>query len=143
MTLNHDANGFVVLDRYACLERLALRRVASVAITDDALPLVLPALYVLSGEDILVAAAATGILGRRMPNSVISLCVHDLDDELSSGWSVTVTGRAERVISPADLPDIGDLRRWGSGDSLQIVVRVDTERISGRQIPLTIGTLAR
>ncbi len=139
MTLNRDANGFVVLDRYACLERLALHRVASVAITDGALPLVLPALYVLSGEDILVAAAQTGILGRRMPNSVVSLCVHDLDDELLSGWTVTVTGRAEVVISPDELPDACDLRRWGPGDSAQIVVRVDTDRISGRQIPLVIG----
>lgn len=138
MTLNRDANGFVVLDRCACLERLALHRVAAVAITDGALPLVLPALYVLSGEHILVAAAETGILGRRMPNSVVSLCVHDLDDELLSGWTVTVTGRAERVISPHDLPDARDLRTWGSGDS-QILVRVDTERISGRQIPLMVG----
>ena len=143
MTQNRDANGFVVLDRSACLERLALHRVASVAVTDGALPLVLPALYVLSGEDILVAAAESGILGRRMPNSVVSLCVHDLDDELLSGWTVTVTGRAEPVISPEDLPDAHDLRRWGLGDSSQIVVRVDTERISGRQIPVTGGARGR
>ena len=143
MTLNSDANGFVVLDRAACLERLALHHVASVAITDGALPLVLPALYLLSGEDILVAAAQTGILGRRMPNSVVSLCVYDLDDELLSGWTVTVTGRAEPVISLEDLTYARDLRRWGAGDASQVVVRVDTERISGRQIPVTIGARVR
>ncbi len=135
MNLNRDANGYVVLDRRACLDRLAQHRVAALAITEHALPLVLPALYTLSGEDVLVSAASSGILGRRMPNSVISLCVHDLDDDLLSGWTVTVTGRAELVTSPADLAAAAELRRWGSGDSSQVVVRVSTEHISGRQIP--------
>ncbi len=104
------------------------------AITDGALPLVLPALYTLHGEDILVGAAPTGILGRRMPNSIVSLCVHDVDDDLLSGWTVTVTGRAEPVHSPGDLVDAVDLRQWGFGHSTQVVVRIGTELISGRQI---------
>lgn len=136
MSRHRDDNGFFVLDRRTCLEHLARHRVASVAITDGALPLVLPVVYVLRGDDIFVGAAANGILGRRLPNNVISLCVHDLDDELSSGWTVTVTGWAEPVISPADVADTFDLRRWGSGQSTQVIVRVNTERISGRQISL-------
>ena len=134
MNLNRDANGFVVLDRYACLERLAQRRVAALAITEHALPLVLPALYTLRGEDVFVGAATSGILGRRMPNNVVSLCVHDLDDDLLSGWTVTVIGRAELVTSPADLDAATELRRWGSDDSSQLLVRVSTEHISGRLI---------
>jgi nitroimidazol reductase NimA-like FMN-containing flavoprotein (pyridoxamine 5'-phosphate oxidase superfamily) len=134
MRLHRDANGFEVLDRGTCLEHLAQHRLASLAITDGALPLVLPVLYTLYGEDILVGAAPTGILGRRMPNSIVSLCVHDLDDELLSGWTVTVTGRAEQVHNPGDLVEDVDLRRWGVGQSSQVVVRIGTELISGRQI---------
>jgi len=134
MNAPRDANGFVVLDRQACLERLAQRSVASLAITDGALPLVLPALYMLHGEDILMAAAETGVLGRRLPNSVISLCVYDLDDRLSKGWSVTVTGQAERIHGRDAIDRTADLRRWGSDDAGQLVVRIGTERISGRQI---------
>ncbi len=139
MTTHRDANGFAVLDRQACLDRLAQHRVASLAITDGALPLVLPALYALQGEDILVGAARTGILGRRMPNSVVSLCVHDLDDDLLSGWTVTVTGLADPIESPGDLADLADLdlRQWGVGRSTQVVVRIGTELISGRQIAPT------
>lgn len=132
-----DTNGFVVLDRQACLERLAQHRVASLAITDGALPLVLPALYVLHGEDIFLGASCTQILGRRLPNNVISLCVHELGEDLLSGWTVTVTGLAEPVSSSADLADVLDLRRWGFVQSTQIVVRVGTELISGRQIVQT------
>jgi hypothetical protein len=134
MNVNRDANGFVVLDRRACLERLAQRRVAALAITDHALPVVLPALYTLRGEDVLVGAASSGVLGRRMPDSVVSLCVHDLDDDLLNGWSVTVTGLAEVVTSLADLVAAAELRRWGTGEAVQVVVRIGTEHISGRLI---------
>jgi nitroimidazol reductase NimA-like FMN-containing flavoprotein (pyridoxamine 5'-phosphate oxidase superfamily) len=134
MNVNRDANGFVVLDRRACLELLAQHRVAALAITDHALPLVLPALYTLRGEDVLVGAASSGILGRRMPDSVVSMCVHDLDDDLLNGWTVTVTGLAEVVTSLADLTAVAELRRWGSAEASQVVVRVSTEHISGRLI---------
>lgn len=134
MDANRDANGFVVLDRDACLARLALRRVAALAITEGALPLVLPALYVLSGEDMLVGAARSGILGRRLPNSVISLCVHNVDEDLLSGWTVTTTGWAEPVSSPAELSGAHALRQWTSDPASQVVVRVSTKHISGRQI---------
>jgi nitroimidazol reductase NimA-like FMN-containing flavoprotein (pyridoxamine 5'-phosphate oxidase superfamily) len=134
MNVNRDANGFLVLDRRGCLERLAQRRVAALAITDHALPVVLPALYTLRGDDLLVGAASSGVLGRRMPDSVVSLCVHDLDDDLLSGWTVTVTGLAEVVTSLADLMAAAELRRWGSDDASQVVVRIGTEHISGRLI---------
>jgi hypothetical protein len=104
------------------------------AITEHALPLVLPALYTLRGGDLFVGAATSGILGRRMPNNVVSLCVHDLDDDLLSGWTVTVIGRAELVTAPDDFGAAAELRRWGSDDSSQVLVRVSTEHISGRQI---------
>jgi Pyridoxamine 5'-phosphate oxidase len=140
MDVTCDANGFAVLDRRGCLERLAQHRVAAVAITDGALPIVLPALYALSGEDILVGVAATGILGRRMPDNVVSLCVYELDDDLSTGWTVTVTGLAKSVSSVAEPSEADGLRRWGGRDSEQIVVRIGTEQISGRQLPLKSPT---
>ena len=128
MNLDRDAHGFVVLDRRACLERLAMHRVASLAITEHALPVVLPALYMLKGEDILVGASRSGILGRCLPDSVVSLCVHDVADDLLSGWTVTVTGWAEPV------PEAVEFRQWASDDLSQIVVRISTDHISGRQI---------
>lgn len=128
MPSNRDANGYVILDRAACLQRLALRRVASLAITEHALPVVLPVLYTLDDEDIVVGAASTGVLGRRLPGNVVSLCVHDVADDLLSGWTVTVTGRAVPVAESTEL------RRWAADNSRQVVVRIGTERISGRQI---------
>jgi uncharacterized protein len=134
MSLPRDANGFVVLDRRACLERLALRRVAAVAITQSALPLVLPVVYHMCGEDMLMASARSGILGRHLPNSVVSLCVHDVDDDLLSGWTVTATGRAELVRTPDEVPQVEGLQRWASEPSAQVVVRISLDLLSGRLI---------
>lgn len=128
MNRDRDAHGFVVLDRRACLERLSLRRVASLAITEHALPIVLPALYMVKGEDILVGASRTGILGRCLPDSVVSLCVQDVAEDLLSGWTVTVTGWAEAVTEAVEFG------RWATDDLAQIVVRITTDYISGRQI---------
>jgi nitroimidazol reductase NimA-like FMN-containing flavoprotein (pyridoxamine 5'-phosphate oxidase superfamily) len=128
MTVNRDTYGFLVLDRAACLERLALHRVASLAITEHALPVVLPVLYMLQDDAILVGAGQSGILGRCLPNSVVSLCVHDLAHDLSSGWTVSVTGWAEPVA------DAVEFRRWATEELTQVVVRISTEHISGRQI---------
>jgi hypothetical protein len=132
MNLDRDAHGFVVLDRQACLERLTMHRVASLAITEHALPVVLPALYMLQGDDILVGASRTGIFGRCLPDSVVSLCVHDLADDLLSGWTVTVTGWARPVTEAVEF------RQWATDDSTQIVVRISTDHISGRQITSTL-----
>jgi len=134
MNTNRDANGFVVLDRDACLALLALRSVAAVAITDGGLPLVLPAMYVLDGESILVGASRSGILGRRLPSNVISLCVHDVDDDLRSGWTVTATGLAEPMSSVVSPESTQAFRRWAADPSTQVVVRLSTEHMSGRQI---------
>jgi nitroimidazol reductase NimA-like FMN-containing flavoprotein (pyridoxamine 5'-phosphate oxidase superfamily) len=128
MLMNLDANGFVILDREECLERLARHRVASIAVTERALPVVLPALYVLRGTDILVGASPDGILGRCLPNNVVSLCVYDLARDLSSGWTVSVTGRAELVV------DLVEFRCWATADLTQVVVRIGTEHITGREI---------
>jgi nitroimidazol reductase NimA-like FMN-containing flavoprotein (pyridoxamine 5'-phosphate oxidase superfamily) len=129
MGLDRDTNGLVVLDRRACLERLAQRGISVVAITDGALPVALPVQYALVGEDVVLAAAEHGILGRCLPHNVVSICVSDLDESLSFGWTVTVTGLAEPVDPYPGHAGVHAIRRWGS-----VVVRVGTEHVSGRQI---------
>ena len=134
MTDSEDGNGFVVLDRRACLDRLGLRRVGAVAVTDGVLPLVLPAVYTMWGDDIVLGAHRDGVLGRCLPNSIVSICVFDVDDLLHASWSVTVTGRAEPVMWPLVMDPGPLLRTWGPDRSDQVLVRVRTDRITGRQI---------
>jgi hypothetical protein len=54
--------------------------------------------------------------------------VHDVADDLQSGWTVSVTGWAEPVAEAVEF------RRWATDDLTQIVVRISTDHITGRQI---------
>jgi nitroimidazol reductase NimA-like FMN-containing flavoprotein (pyridoxamine 5'-phosphate oxidase superfamily) len=131
-----DSQGLIILDREACLDRLAGHRLAAMAITEQAMPLVLPVVYALHDGEILIGTDPSGVLGRRLPNSVVSLCVHDLNDELLSGWTVTVVGEAFALETETELPSDVRQRLWHPGCvGEQAFVRISTERMSGRQIP--------
>lgn len=126
-----DSNGLIILDRATCLELLATGMVAALAITEGALPVVLPVFYTLLGDDLVVGAAATGVLGRRLPGTVVSLCAHQIAPDLSNGWSVTVTGEAELLKGN---PEHLRLPTW-QPNVPRTIVRISTDIVSGRGIP--------
>ena len=62
--------------------------------------------------------------------------VDRLDEALSQGWSVLVTGRAARVTSEADvrrLEQQTDIRPWAGG-ARDVYVRIIPRKITGRRI---------
>jgi len=59
-----------------------------------------------------------------------------LDEALSQGWSVLVTGRAVRVASEADvryLEQHTSVRPWAGG-ARDVYVRIIPRKITGRRI---------
>jgi uncharacterized protein len=134
---SRDRNGLIVLGRRACLERLALRRVGTIALTDAALPIAVPAVYAVADREIVLRADRTSLLGRNLPGAVVSLCVFDIPDDLASGWTVTVTGHAAAVDDEAQLDrlPLDRLPMWGASGDSSVVACLDTERISGRVLP--------
>jgi hypothetical protein len=153
MVAIRDGNGLIVLDRQACLDKLASRRVGTIALTEGALPVAVPTVYTLFRSDVVICAGRTSLLGRRLPDAIVSLCVQDVPDDLTGGWNVTVTGHAELLDDPAVLRALpwDRLPSWASGALLpgsdatdrvgSIVTRLGTERITGRVVP--IGWSAR
>jgi uncharacterized protein len=147
MVATKDRNGLIVLDRQACLDRLASRRVGTIALTEGALPVAVPTVYTLFGTDVVISADPTSLLGRRLPDAIVSLCVQDVPDDLTGGWNVTVIGCAEIIHDPAILDALpwDRLPSWGSaplgptgnagGRVGSIVARLGTERVTGRVVP--------
>lgn len=136
MNAKHDRNGLIVLDREACLARLARRRLATLALSDGALPVAVPAVYALSDETIYLAGSRGGLVGRCLPGSIVSMCVHDVDDDLAAGWSVTVTGLATPLkLATTTLELLGFAPSpWLADEGSRIVVSLDTQRTTGREI---------
>jgi nitroimidazol reductase NimA-like FMN-containing flavoprotein (pyridoxamine 5'-phosphate oxidase superfamily) len=136
MNAKHDRNGLIVLDREACLARLARRRLATLALSDGALPVAVPAVYALADEMVYLAGSKGGLVGRCLPGSIVSMCVHDVDDDLAGGWSVTVTGLATPLkLTNSSLALLGLVPSpWLADEGTRILVSLDTQRTTGREI---------
>ncbi|MGH3025504.1 MAG: pyridoxamine 5'-phosphate oxidase family protein, partial [Gaiellaceae bacterium] len=65
----------------------------------------------------------------------VSFEVDHIDEAMSEGWSVLITGRAQLVDDPAELDRLVQLgvEPWPGGHR-DAVIRVVTEAISGRAI---------
>ena len=75
-----------------------------------------------------------GSLADASGGNAVALEADELDDRLSSGWSVVVLGRAEQVEDPAELAML--FRRigqpWAPG-SRPVLVRILPSQVTGRR----------
>jgi hypothetical protein len=127
-----DGCGLVVLDRAGCLELLGIPRVGCLAVTDQAMPVVLPVAYALDNDRLVMRLASGSLLGRAAPNRVVGFGVHSGDLQRFGGWSVSVTGFAQPIPEPLGLvhrPQ-GPLGGWADGHDVWIAL--STERMTGR-----------
>jgi hypothetical protein len=65
----------------------------------------------------------------------VSFEVDQIDEAMSEGWSVLVTGRARLVDDPAELEQLADIgiEPWPGGHR-EAVIRIETAEMSGRSI---------
>jgi nitroimidazol reductase NimA-like FMN-containing flavoprotein (pyridoxamine 5'-phosphate oxidase superfamily) len=66
--------------------------------------------------------------------TAVALEIDELDDRLSSGWSVVVQGRAEQVDDKSELADLFHHVRdpWAPG-SRPVLVRITPSQVTGRR----------
>jgi nitroimidazol reductase NimA-like FMN-containing flavoprotein (pyridoxamine 5'-phosphate oxidase superfamily) len=97
-------------------------------------PRILPVnLSVLDGN-VFFRTALYGGLADAASGDAVAMEADELDDRLSSGWSVVVIGRAEQVDDPAEIATL--FRRidqpWAPG-SRPVLVRVVPSQVTGRR----------
>ena len=118
-----------------CFDLLALGGVGRVAFTTSDGPVVLPVNYVVSGHTVIFRTAPDTLLAGCL-NGLAGFEVDRLDEELSQGWSVLVTGHAVRVTSEAEVRHLeqhAPVRPWADG-SRDVYVRITPRNITGRRI---------
>ncbi len=132
------ANALQGLSRVECLRLLASRQVGRLAfIAREGQPLILPVNYTVDGEYLFVRSGAGPKLAAAERRELVSFEVDDIDEVGRRGWSVVVTGRAERlrwaqrgsrvmINSSVRLPET-----WADGPRPH-VIRVHISRITGR-----------
>jgi hypothetical protein len=124
------------LPREECLDLLRGKTVGRMAYVARAgVPDIAPVNYVLSGSDVLVRSGPGPKLQAAERRELVAFEVDDVDDEASTGWSVVLVGRAQR-LTPAQLQslDEGELPvPWVAGPR-HGVIRIRPTRITGRRL---------
>jgi hypothetical protein len=103
-----------------CHDLLSPGGVGRVAFTTTDGPVVLPVNYAMTGQTVIFRTAPDTVLAGYLDGPA-GFEVDRLDETLSQGWSVLVTGRAVRVTSEAEVRHLeqhASVRPWAGGRAM-------------------------
>jgi nitroimidazol reductase NimA-like FMN-containing flavoprotein (pyridoxamine 5'-phosphate oxidase superfamily) len=118
-----------------CYDLLSPGGVGRVAFTTADGPVVLPVNYAMVGHTVIFRTAPDTLLAGYLDGPA-GFEVDRLDEALSQGWSVLVTGRAVLVRSEAEVRHLEQhaaIRPWAGG-ARDVYVRITPRKITGRRI---------
>jgi nitroimidazol reductase NimA-like FMN-containing flavoprotein (pyridoxamine 5'-phosphate oxidase superfamily) len=97
-------------------------------------PVAIPLNYVVDGDDIVFRTGRQANIADAVRQKV-SFDVDHIDDTLSEGWSVLLSGTARIITDPAELQHATALgiEPWAGGDR-DVYVRLSASQITGRRI---------
>jgi nitroimidazol reductase NimA-like FMN-containing flavoprotein (pyridoxamine 5'-phosphate oxidase superfamily) len=135
--MRFDSAGLRVLSREQCLHLLASTSIGRIVFTDRALPAVQPVVFCLHGESIVIRTTAGSKLASATQDTVVAFEIDDFDARMSTGWSVTVVGRARAVHDPEEMAHLAELplAPWATNGRDHFVV-MGAEEVSGRRTAL-------
>jgi nitroimidazol reductase NimA-like FMN-containing flavoprotein (pyridoxamine 5'-phosphate oxidase superfamily) len=126
---------FARLDRAESLQLLARVPVGRLIFTMNALPAVRLVNFAVAGEMIVLRTAGDSTIARKVDQAIVAFEVDELDAATCSGWSVTVTGRAEVVTDPeiAARYESVPLAPWAPGSRDQFIT-ITTDLAEGLRV---------
>lgn len=131
---NYDHHGLEILDQSECLRLLQTVDFGRVAVTYNALPLILPVSFALLAGEVVFATGPGTKLAAATERAVIAFEADQADLAGGTGWSVCITGMAEEITDPDERQRAAAL---GLTPMIPIdrprYVRVRTELSSGRR----------
>lgn len=117
-----------------CWDKLGTHGVGRIAVPVQPGPAVLPVNYLVDSGTVVYRTGA-GDAAEPAPGEGVSFQVDQIDDRLSRGWSVLLTGTAERVDDPAQ-SDVLAARApepWAGGNR-PVWIRIRPKSVTGRRI---------
>jgi transcriptional regulator with XRE-family HTH domain len=98
-------------------------------------PVAIPVNFRMDGDDVVFRTGSEGSVAAGVHQSPVSFDVDHLDDALSEGWSVLVTGEARVITDPGELAHAASLNiePWAGGNKAAYV-RLTARQITGRRI---------
>ena len=98
-------------------------------------PVAVPVNFRMLGKDVVFRTEARTSLAARAEQLRVSFEVDHIDDAMSEGWSVLLSGTAHRVDDPAERAEVEALRvePWAGG-ARDTYYRIRAEEVTGRRI---------
>jgi hypothetical protein len=129
-----DHNGLVILSRPECVDLLRSVPVGRIALSVDALPVVLPVNFAMLDDDIVIGTVAGSKLEAAATNAVVAFEADWLDHD-DPRWSVLVQGVALEITDPSELDQVRrvPVEPWAGLDGHYL--RISTRFVSGRRMP--------
>lgn len=101
---------------------------------------VFPVNYVVDDGVVYFRTASNGAIERAMPRDSASFQIDAFDPAHAAGWSVLVSGRAERILDPARLVELFRLpmeQPWAGGLRVAFIA-VRPVTVTGRRVHMKI-----
>jgi len=101
-------------------------------------PVAIPVNYRMDGDDVVFRTASEGSIAGNVGEQAVSFDVDHLDETLSEGWSVVLTGTARVITDPAEREHAAALgiAPWAGGDR-DTYIRLTPREMTGRSIRVT------
>ncbi|MFD0263255.1 helix-turn-helix domain-containing protein [Kitasatospora indigofera] len=121
-----------------CWDRIGARGVGRIALPARTGPMVVPVNYLADAGTLVYRTDPHGAAAPE-PGAAVSFQVDRVDDRLTRGWSVLVTGTADHVHDPAEVERLQQLETaygtlpWAGGER-PLWVRITPEQVTGRRI---------
>jgi nitroimidazol reductase NimA-like FMN-containing flavoprotein (pyridoxamine 5'-phosphate oxidase superfamily) len=130
-----DRNGLEVLSREDCLVLLGTAGLGRVAVTNGALPTILPVNFRFDGRQILIRTGRGTRLDSATRDAVVAFEADQMDPAWNAGWSVAVTGVARVLTDPDEVSAAHhpSLVRWAPVADDRIVA-ISPDIVSGRRV---------
>jgi nitroimidazol reductase NimA-like FMN-containing flavoprotein (pyridoxamine 5'-phosphate oxidase superfamily) len=125
-----------VMTREECEAHLAAGGVGRFVFTSGSGPAALPVNFRLLDGDVVFSTRTDGVLAAAVSgDDRVGFEVDHIDDAMSEGWSVMISGHVRLVDDPDELARIAELgiEPWPGGRR-DAVIRIESVRISGRRI---------
>lgn len=126
-------NRFARIEAGDCMRLLAAGGVGRVVMTTEDGPVAIPVNFAIYEGAVMFRTVKDGVVARHLGH-LVGFEVDRLDEALTQGWSVLVSGRARRIANPAIVARVRErVEPWAEGER-DLYVSIDPATITGRRI---------
>jgi len=125
----------VALDERECWRLMRIARIGRLGFTENALPVILPAHFVVRDAEVVLASLPDGKVASADRSAVVAFEVDGYDPATREGWCVSTFGRSRLITDPLEIKALDELdfAPW-SGNPDRRYIAIEPSNLRGRAL---------